>query len=113
MAAATEERKKKESNPEAEAKNWEQRLRSEQEAIHQWNEAWGDCFKGEIPNDPKERVRYLENKLKTMPSVQPPPRYGVGKGFKEFALGDHRRKKMFCDNFDVDLDEAQNDTVKM
>ena len=35
---------KKIKDPEAEAKNWEDRLRKEQTAPHKWNEDWGSLF---------------------------------------------------------------------
>jgi hypothetical protein len=93
---ATEDNKKKEVNPLAQAKNWEDRLRSEAEAPHIWNESWGELFTDGIPHEYAKRVEYLEKKLETMPKIQPTPKYGQGAAFKEIKVGvDPRRKKMF------------------
>lgn len=99
MAEAT----KKAANPEADAKNWEQRLRSEQEAPHKWNEAWGSLFNNGVPHDYHERIKYYEEILKSKPRPQVPPKYGVGQPFREPTTTDFRRRKMFEDP--VDLDE--------
>ena len=64
---AEETKKKKEVNPLAEVKNWEQRIQQEQEAPHKWNEAWGELFKNDLPHEYPSRVKYLEEKLKTLP----------------------------------------------
>ena len=47
-----------------------------------------------------ERVKFLENELKTIPADRRklPPKYGVGAPFKEIQAGqDHKRQKMFND----------------
>jgi hypothetical protein len=92
---ADDKKGKKEVNPEAEAKNWEDRIHTEQEAPHKWNEAWGELFNNELPHDYGKRVDYLEKQLKSLPPAQSLPKYGLGKGFKEIMLNDHRRHKMF------------------
>jgi hypothetical protein len=93
---------KKQLNPEADAKNWEQRLRSEQEAPHKWNEAWGSLFSNGVPHDYKEKIAHYEAELRSKPVPQIPSKYGVGKAFKEPANCDFRRKKMFGDPFEDD-----------
>ncbi len=91
-----EEKKKKEVNPLAEARNWEDRLRTEQEAPHRWNESWGELFDNGVPHEYTKRLEYLEKQLKTMPAIKPVPKYGQGEAFKEIKVGvDPRRKKMF------------------
>ncbi len=96
-----EEKKVKQSNPLADAKNWEQRLITEQEAPHKWSEAWGELFDNGVPHEYNKRIKYLEEQLKTIPASKPLPKYGLGSGFKEIGNTDHRRKKMFQDNVDI------------
>jgi len=47
-----------------EAKNWEGRLRTEAEAPHKWNAAWGELFNNGIPGDYGERAEYLKESIK-------------------------------------------------
>lgn len=94
---ADDKKKAKQSNPEADAKNWEQRLRTEQDGIHKWNEAWGGLFNTGLPHEYEERERYLASQLKQLPAVSSLPKYGGGEPFKEVRLRDFRRKKMFED----------------
>ena len=96
------EDKKKASNPEAEAKNWEQRVLTEQEAPHKWNEAWGSLFNNGVPHEYNARIKYLEEELKKMPGGKALPKYGVGEPIKEMGFRDYRRKKMFQDDVDID-----------
>mmetsp|Transcript_4631 Transcript_4631/g.5068 ORF Transcript_4631/g.5068 Transcript_4631/m.5068 type:complete len:101 (-) Transcript_4631:80-382(-) len=91
---AAEGEKKKEVNPEADAKNWEDRVRTEIEAPKKWVETWGECFENEVPLDQKKRLEYLENQLRTQPPLQHIPKYGVGKPFKDVLLHDYRLKRM-------------------
>jgi hypothetical protein len=95
---------KKAANPEADAKNWEQRLHSEQEAPHKWNEAWGSLFNNGVPHDYNERIKYYEDKLKSKPNLRIPSKYGVGQPFREPTSVDFRRKKMFGNPCDDDED---------
>lgn len=101
MAAETKE--KKVPNALADAKNWEQRLITEQEAPHKWAEAWGSLFDNGIPHEYDARIKFLEEKVKAMPNSKPLPKYGCGGAFKEVNPTKHRRQKMFQD--DIDLDE--------
>ncbi len=101
---ADEAKAKKQSNPLADAKNWEQRLITEQEAPHKWNEAWGGLFDNGVPHDYTKRIQHLEEKLKTIPPLQSLPKYGLGGGFKEIGGHDHRRKKMFQNDIDTSED---------
>jgi hypothetical protein len=97
-----EEKKLKQSNPEAEAKNWEQRLKTEQEAPHKWSEAWGSLFDNGVPHEYNKRVQYLESELKKVPNSKPLPKYGVGQPFKEMGFGDFKRKKLFYEEFNLE-----------
>lgn len=94
---------KKAANPEADAKNWEQRLKSEQEAPHKWNEAWGSLFNNGVPHDYKEKIEYYKAVLNSKPPAKVPPKYGLGAGFKEPGA-DFKRKKMFRDPSEEDDD---------
>jgi hypothetical protein len=93
MAAKEEAKKNKESNPEAEAKNWEDRVRTEQEAPHRWAETWGELFDNGVPHTYDERIKHLESKLEKMPKKQDIPKYGHGNKIHEVSLSDHKRKK--------------------
>jgi hypothetical protein len=95
---AKEEKAKKLVNPEAEQKNWEQRLKTEGEVVHKWNEAWGSLFDSGVPHDYDARVQYLKQKLKDTQTVQALPKYGVGPPFREVGQRDYKRKKMFRDD---------------
>lgn len=98
MAAAGDDKKKKEVNPLALAKNWEDRIKSETESVHAWNEAWGTLFNDGVPHDYEERKRYIENKLESMPKINSLPKYGLGQPFKELGARDFKRKKMFYED---------------
>lgn len=102
---AEEEKKKKQGNTTAEAKNWEQRLRQEQEAPHKWNETWGSVFGDGVPHEYSKRIQHYEKIVQELPKGAIPPKYGVGGPFKEPKLHDYRRKKMFTNGGDDDDDE--------
>ena len=102
MAEAAKSTGKKAPNPEADAKNWEQRLKSEQEAPHRWNEAWGSQFNSGVPHDYTDRVKYFQGVLNSKPPLLVPPKYGVGAAFKEPPSNDFKRKKMFRDASEED-----------
>jgi hypothetical protein len=93
--AEAEKGAKKQSNPQADAKNWEDRLRTEAEAPHKWNESWGELFNNGVPHDYSERIKYFEKEVAAMPAGSVLPKYGVGKPFKEVGIRDYKRKKMF------------------
>ncbi len=84
--------KKKEVNPLAEAFNWDQRVKTELEAPHKWNEAWGSYFDNGVPLDYSKRIEYLEREVSKFPAsdMHPFP-YGVGKPFPQIDK-DHRRR---------------------
>jgi hypothetical protein len=69
---------KKVKDPLSEAKNWEDRVRKEMQAPHKWSEDWGTLFHGEVPHEYDDRVKHLEEVLKTKPQGQILPRYGLG-----------------------------------
>lgn len=74
------------------AKNWEVRLKTEYEAPHKWNEAWGELFNRGIPGEYKERMEYLKDELSRQPktelSITP------GAGFKDnLTLESYKRIK--------------------
>ena len=72
-----EEPKKKVADPQAQAKNWEDRLKIESEAPHKWNENWGELFPSGVPHDYSERIKYLEAEVNKMPVGQVLPKYIV------------------------------------
>ena len=93
---AEEKKSTKESNPHADAQNWNQRVKGELEAPHTWNETWGQLFGKGVPLEYGDRAKYLEEELKKMPGgTKLPPKYGVGAPFKEIEGQDFRRKKLF------------------
>lgn len=73
------------------AKNWEQRLKTEYEAPHKWNEAWGELFNRGIPGEYKERMEFLKNELKLQPVTK--CTYAPGEAFKELSLLSYKRCK--------------------
>lgn len=88
------EEKKKEKNPEADAKNWNDRLITEAEAPHKWAESWGQLFDNGVPHEYDKRLNFFEEKLKDYPTGKILPKYGVGAAFKDIVK-DHKRKKPF------------------
>lgn len=96
-AAATGE-KKKEVNPLAVAKNWEDRVKSETESVHAWNEAWGQLFNDGLPHDYEERKRYLQKKIEETPKIDALPKYGVGQPFRQLGAKDYKRKIPFYED---------------
>lgn len=90
-----EENQKKEVNPEVIAKNWERRLKTEQEAPKIWNENWGSYFnKDNIPFETNERIEYFKKKLEETKNIKQPNKYGVGQPYKELSLNSYRRIKI-------------------
>lgn len=85
--------KKNQTNPLAEAKNWDDRLRTEAEAPHKWAETWGTLFDNGVPHDYEARKQYYLKKLEEMPATKQLPRYGVGEAFKEIGGKDYRHKR--------------------
>ncbi len=73
------------------AKNWEQRLKTEYEAPHKWNEAWGELFNRGIPGEYKEKIEYLKDELKRQPETK--CTYAPGEAFKELSLLSYKRTK--------------------
>lgn len=49
----------KDVNPTNEQHNWEQRIITELASSGKWNENWGTLFNGSVPNDYKEREKFL------------------------------------------------------
>ncbi len=92
-----EDKAKKVVDPQAVAKNWEDRLKIEADAPHKWNENWGELFDNGVPHDYGERIKYLQNEISKMPKGKILPKYGVGESFKEVGMKDKnfRRQKMF------------------
>ena len=86
----------REKNPMSEAVTWNDRILTEIEAPHKWNEAWGSMFQSEVPHDYKERISYLEKELKSLPTVKPYPKYGGGDPLPTYGVDTaNKRKKMF------------------
>jgi len=72
-----EEKEKRTVDYVAQQRNWEQRVVSENESPHKWNETWGELFeKIEVPFDYEKRIEYLQAKLKRLPtsSAHAPPK---------------------------------------
>jgi hypothetical protein len=79
-------------NPMAEAANHTARCRTEEEAPHKWNEAWGQLFSGGIPHDYGERVAFLKAELENCGDAKLFPKYGVGPAFREPDFGRYNKK---------------------
>jgi len=103
---AADKKGAREKNPMADAANWNDRVLTELEAPHKWNEAWGQLFQSEVPHEYKERIQYLENELKGLPPVKPNPKYGGSEPFPTFAETNNRRKitlRTICDLFKAEI----------
>lgn len=97
-----DEKKTRDTNPLIETLNWEQRVKTELEAPHKWNEAWGTYFCNDVPMEYESRVKYFSEELKKFPqSSIHPPKYGVGQPFMTLDP-DRRRKKLNSDPFSSD-----------
>ena len=107
------ERRKIEKNPGADATNWDARVRTEQEAPHKWNEAWGQMFANSIPFDYQDRIKFLQNELANCPVQKPRSKYGSGDPFPTFGAQDFRYKKYDpLANLAKDLEEQPTKEAK-
>jgi hypothetical protein len=71
MSAENKDNKKKSAGTTiAEMKNWEDRLRTEQEAPHNWNAAWGEFFAKGVPIEYGDKIKYLEEEMKKYPKPE-------------------------------------------
>ncbi len=57
------ENKKKDNTVDA-MRNWEQRIISEMESVHKWNDNWTELFDTGVPHDYKQRIEFLEKEVK-------------------------------------------------
>lgn len=73
------------------AKNWEGRLRTEYEAPHKWNEAWGELFNNGIPGEYGARAEFLSNELNNLPKTSLD--YKDGSAFPKFGQVESRKQK--------------------
>ena len=61
-------------------------IKGEIEAPQKWSENWGPYFKGEVPLEIGDRIKYFESELKKIPATSiHPPKYGVGEPFPEIG----------------------------
>ena len=78
MATTKDEKEKKIVDFVGQQRNWEQRVVSENESPHKWNETWGMLFEKtlDLPFDYEKRIEYLQAKLKRLPasSANAPPK---------------------------------------
>ena len=87
------EKEKKLVDPLAEAKNIEDRIKTEQQAPKQWAHNWGGIFPSTLPHKYEERIDYLKDHLNQMPGGEQPAKYGAGRSIKDIRINDYRRKK--------------------
>jgi len=73
------------------AKNWEGRLRTEYEAPHKWNEAWGELFNNGIPGEYGARAEFLKKEIDAQPTVE--VKYPDGSNFPKFGQNESRKQK--------------------
>lgn len=81
----------------AEAFNWEQRVKSENDVAREWNKNWGDLFAPNQPSSYKERIEDLKRKItKEKLPVQSNYQMSYTKvnPYQKFGEKDHRRKSM-------------------
>ena len=82
----------------AEAFNWEQRVKGENDAAREWNKNWGSLFAPNQPSTYKERIydlkrKMTEEKLPIQSNYQ--MSYTKANPYRKFGEKDHRRKR--CD----------------
>ena len=58
------EDKKEKKNAMAEMFNWEQRIITEMEAPHKWNEAWASFYAKDVPVEYADKIDFLEKQMK-------------------------------------------------
>ena len=75
----------------ADAKNWEGRLKTEYEAPHKWNEAWGELFQNGIPCEYGARAEFLKTELQaTKPLTL---NFQDGVPFQKYGQVESRKQK--------------------
>jgi hypothetical protein len=80
----------------AEAFNWEQRVKGENDAAREWSQNWGCLFAPDQPTSYKERIENLKRKTtKEKLPVQSNYQmsYTKAKPYRKFGEKDHRRRK--------------------
>lgn len=87
-----------EHNYVAEAFNWEQRVKTENDHAREWNKNWGSLFAPDEPTSYKERIcdlkrKMTEEKLPVQSNYQ--MSFTMVKPYRKFGEKDHRRKR--CD----------------
>jgi hypothetical protein len=87
----------------ADAKNWESRLRTEYEAPHKWNEAWGELFSRGIPGEYGARIEFLKDELSKQPKTE--KTFQDGQAFPKFGTIEFRKQK--CGYYDPLAEENQ------
>jgi len=75
----------------SQAKNWEQRLRTEMEAPHKWTEAWGELFNNGVPTEYTARVEFLKEELKKHKKSE--IKYTDGSAFPTYGAPSFRKQK--------------------
>ena len=79
----------------AEAFNWEQRVKGENDAARQWASNWSSVFAPEMPKTRAEKIEYLEREMAKLPVCammsNSQMSYVGGKGYKESGKS-YRRK---------------------
>merc|ERR1712224_493884 len=95
---------KEKKNAMAEMFNWEQRIITEMEAPHKWNEAWASFYAKDVPVEYAEKIEFLERQMKNYPD----PKISIPSGHGFANIGDNfRRKKMF--GVDTDFSDVKDD----
>ena len=90
-----------EHNYVAEAFNWEQRVKGENDAAREWSKNWGSLFAPDEPTSYKERISDLkrkmtEEKLPVQSNYQ--MSYTKANPYRKFGEKDHRRKSVTDDD---------------
>ena len=98
MSLARHQCDQTEQNYVAEAFNWEQRVRGENDAAREWNKNWGSLFAPNQPTSYKDRIQDLkrkmtEEKLPVQSNYQ--MSYTKTNPYRKYGQKDHRRKR--CD----------------
>ncbi len=80
----------------AEAFNWEQRVKGENDAARQWSSNWSSVFAPNAPKSYSEKIEHLQKEMSKLPVCammsNSQMSYVGGRGYEEFLTKSHARK---------------------
>jgi hypothetical protein len=80
----------------AEAFNWEQRVKGENDAARHWSSNWSSVFAPNAPKSYSEKIEHLQKEMSKLPVCammsNSQMSYVGGRGYEEFLTKSHARK---------------------